>query len=217
MNRKILLLSGGLDSAGALIKTMQTTTIDEKIRVFHVDYRNSMMALAQKAALRQLMIHVPNWDIYTYPTEDIDVKEPLNVCLKAMLTFGTGNFLEGSQLGEEVSSLELIVGYEYDEEDSCTIVELNEAVQLLRSAYIKTGVGILPVTVTSPVSNLTKLEIKELLGDSTFWSCRSPNVESPHTFVPCGNCSTCKQLAKYGIIHPSITPEYTTLARKGGL
>ena len=217
MKRRILLLSGGLDSAGALLKTLYTKKPDEVVRILHVDYIQSALSKPQRVAVRELLLHVPDWDIYTCKTLDRVLHEPIDVCTKAMQAFGTGNFLEGDEKEENATSLELIVGYEYEEFDTATIDELNAAVQLVRSAFISVGVGILPTTVVSPVKDMDKGVIKEFIGDSTFWSCREPLLEWPNIYVPCGICHTCEQLHSHGIEHPSVKPDYSTILQKGGI
>lgn len=214
MKRKIFLFSGGLDSMGALLKLV-ADPIEQKenIRLFHMEYVNQPFALPQKQAVRSALVHCPNWDLYVYRNEGADLKEPLEVCLKAMLTFGSGNFREGDMLGETPTELELIVGYELEEQDTTTISELNEAVQLIRQAYIKTGIGILPTSVVSPVSNMNKREIADLIGEQRFWSCRSP-IGSAGKFEPCGSCSNCKQLEKYLVSHPTIHVDYSLVCEK---
>lgn len=213
MKRRVLLLSGGLDSMGAMMKTiMDPALVGETVRVFHMEYTNSPNAKTQKHALKLARVHFPEYDIYVHKTESLDMKEPLDVCLKAMLTFGTNNFLEGFY--EDVTELELIVGYEYEEHDSTTVDELNEAVQLIRKAYLTTGIGILPTKVVSPVRNLNKRQIKNLIGDLKFWSCRMPLIKENMTYTPCGVCNSCSDLRKYGIEHPSFTPEHSLITEK---
>lgn len=214
MKRKVFLFSGGLDSMGALMKLITDPVLQsEKIRIFYMDYVNQPYARPQKQAVRSALVHCPDWDLYVYRNEGADLKEPLDACLKAMLTFGSGNFREGEQLGEEPTELELILGYELEEEDTTTIDELNEAVQLLRQAYLRTGIGILPTSVTSPVRNMTKKEIATLVEGQKFWSCRQP-IASAGKFEACGECDNCKQLAKYQITHPVVYVDYSLICEK---
>lgn len=215
MKRRILCLSGGLDSIGALMKTL-TDGSDDPLRLFHVEYQNTIAARPQKECVRRIMTHCPDVPVYIYRTEDRDMKYPIDVCTKAMLTFGSGNFLDGHLAGEHPDELEIIVGYELEEEDTTTIEELNEAIQLIRKAYVNTGIGILPTKVTSPVSQMTKHDIRDVVGHAEFWSCDTPNIKDEQTYVPCGACDTCKQMEKYGIEQHEIVPAYSTLAERWG-
>ncbi|EGU0167922.1 TPA: hypothetical protein NJ458_003387 [Vibrio parahaemolyticus] len=218
MKRRIFLLSGGLDSVAALTKLASDPSLQhENIRVFHVEYVNRLSSLPQKNALRQAMLHTPDWDLYIHRTESTDLKYPIDVCTKAMLAFGTGNFLEGELAGETPDELELIVGYEYEEADTTTIDELNEAIQLIRKAYVRTGIGVLPTTVVSYISDMDKAALHSIVGDGAYWSCDYPSIQDHNLYKACGTCDTCKQLKKYGIEHPEMRLDYSLMATKWGL
>ncbi|CAH6913379.1 hypothetical protein VCHA31O73_360048 [Vibrio chagasii] len=216
--RKIILLSGGMDSIAAFKKAYYQRDIPsaDTFRAFHVEYSNSLHSQPQKECVRRVMHEFPEVDLFIQKTESLHIKHPIDACEKAMITFGTGNFLEGEIKEEYPDELEIIVGYEFEEDDTTTIDELNEAIQLIRSAYIKTGIGILPTRVTSPIADMDKTAILASIGSTLYWSCNTPNIKGQYTFTPCGTCDSCTQLEKYGIIHNDVTPYHSLLATKWG-
>lgn len=212
MIKKVLLLSGGLDSMGALMKvTTDRQLQQEDIDVFFLHYQDSDWSKAQLVAVRKAMPMIHPRNLYVYNHTGSDMKYPLEACIKAMQVFGSGNNIEDDV--DQYDSLELIVGYEYDPEDPLTVDELDEAVQLARQAYLKANVGLLPVKVTSPVQDMTKAQIKELIGHQTFWSCIYPHTKLG-VYTPCGECPKCKLLKKYDIEHPVLNDDYSVMCTK---
>lgn len=184
----LIMLSGGLDSLGALQEILTNEIYkDAKIHVHHVNIINKQKRNeAESKAVGGILEYYKDLGLrYTETTFKIDSRE---------IPFDTDitSFVSG-YLCTLIDYDHVVFGVTKDDVDGVIPVGKNERACRIFESFVGEGKNSKKLF---PVSHLSKKEIYQRIPDelkSIFWSCRKPTA----SLTLCGKCKPCLVLENF--------------------
>jgi 7-cyano-7-deazaguanine synthase in queuosine biosynthesis len=199
----LLMLSGGLDSTGALWQLLQDE--EHKVHIHHLYLLNKQnRAEAEQRSVKNILSYLSKFykfkyseSYHEYPfysyidtinTETEEVKVTQNFIPDSDIY----NFIAGTICLNLPTIKKVAVGRTKSDSGSDTeerTIRANKLLQLFAPNVQK----------IYPVGNLTKSEIYNMLPEelrSMTWSCRNPINLDENTSKECGKCKTCLELSE---------------------
>ncbi len=193
----LVMLSGGLDSTGALVKLLQETT--DPIHVHHVVIRNiEKRGHAEKVACSKIIEYCrKNYRPFGYTENVFEF-----MAFKNFYCWDNDviRFIAAQIVKNDPSFNKVALGKCADDDDSIAFqLRAVQAHAIWRSSFFDTKWQI--PAIIRPVGKMTKKQIAEFLPKDLLdmtWSCRTP-VYKENTWHKCQVCVTCKQLKEAGV------------------
>lgn len=196
-NMILVMLSGGLDSTGALVKVLQET--DEPIHVHHVVIRNMERRgqVEQIACSKIIKYCREKYRSFCY-TENVFEFLAFN---KFFCWDNDVVRFIAAQIVKNDPSFDKVALGKCADDDSSVAFQLRavQAHAIWRSCFFDYQ-GRLPI-ITRPVEHMTKKQISEYLPKELFnmtWSCRTPK-QTGEAWLRCQTCDTCQKMQAAGI------------------
>lgn len=193
----LVMLSGGLDSTGMLVKLLQET--NEPIHVHHIIINNKEKRwMAENLAVKNIVE-------YCYKNYR-EFKYTANVFGFAQFTsfFCWDNdvvrFIAAQICKGDPSITELALGKCKDDETQSFRVRALQSATIWKACFLD-GIGT-PPKIIRPVEHMTKKQLAEYLPPELFemtWSCRTPKIINNKS-VKCRTCDTCKVFIDQGML-----------------
>lgn len=197
----LLMLSGGLDSTGALWQLLQNK--EQKVHIHHLYLLNKQnRAEAEQRSVKNILLYLSKlykfkysesyheYPFYSY-IENINTEtEEVKVTQNFIPDSDIYNFIAGTICLSLPTIKKVAVGRtksDYGSDTEERTIRANKLLQLFAPNVQK----------IYPVGHLTKTEIYNMLPEelrNMTWSCRNPINLNENTSKECGKCKTCSEL-----------------------